>query len=448
MPAAFERTVREAVERHGFWKAFTELPDIAVDTAEIALGWKAARDGLNALLNAKRATPLDPVAIPEDIRRAVGEHNLRCAALAMTSDALLQINVQIDLVKEQARDANLPTLEADGGRLRAAEARHDPAVAPLCDAYLAEKAAKAATERARRAARTALDGHRQTAFPQYGAAINDFLQRFNATFRVGPVDAVNNRGGSAASYTLLIDGNPVPLAGADGDQCFRNTLSAGDRNTLALAFFFASLQPDPARAQKVVVIDDPMTSLDEHRTLHTLQEMDRLARDATSMIVLSHSKPFLLGVWDKCQQLPKAALEVRRAAAGSTLAAWDVNAAMITEHDRRYADVVAYLNQADPAMERRVAEALRPMLEAFARVAYPADFPPGTLLGPFHAACVQRQGGPREIMGAASAQELRAILDFANRYHHDTNVAYATELINDAELSDFARRTLAFIRRP
>lgn len=42
---------------------------------------------------------------------------------------------------------------------------------------------------------------------------------------------------------------------------------------------------------------------------------------------------------------------------------------MVTEHDRRYADVVAYLNQADPTMERRVAEALRPMLEAFARVA-------------------------------------------------------------------------------
>lgn len=448
VPAAFERTAREAVERHGFWKAFTEMPDVAIDTAQIALGWRTAREGLNALLAAKKAAPLDPIAIPTDIRRAVEEHNSRCAALAVTSEALLRTNDQIDLVKEQARDANLPTLEADVGRLRAAEARHDPAVAPLCDVYLAEKAAKAATERARRAARTALDGHRQTAFPQYGAAINDFLQRFNATFRVGPVDAVNNRGGSAASYTLLIDGNQVPLAGPEGDQSFRNTLSAGDRNTLALAFFFASLQHDPARAQKVVVIDDPMTSLDEHRTLHTLQEMDRLARDATSMIVLSHSKPFLLGVWDKCQQLPKAALEVRRAAVGSTLAAWDVNGAMITEHDRRYADVAAYLNQADPAMERRVAEALRPMLEAFARVAYPADFPPGTLLGPFHAACAQRQGSQREIMGAASAQELRAILDFANRYHHDTNAAYATELINDAELSDFARRTLAFIRHP
>jgi len=51
-------------------------------------------------------------------------------------------------------------------------------------------------------------------------------------------------------------------------------------------------------------------------------------------------------------------------------------------------------------------------------------------------------------MSTANAQELRAILDFANRYHHDTNAAYATELINDAELSDFTRRTLVFMRRP
>lgn len=191
-----------------------------------------------------------------------------------------------------------------------------------------------------------------------------------------------------------------------------------------------------------------MTSLDQHRTLHTLQEMDRLAREVAGMVVLSHSNPFLLGVWEKCQQLPKVALEIRRAGAGSTLATWDVNAAMVTEHDRRYAAANTYLQQADPALARPVAESLRPMLETFCRVAYPTDFPPGAKLGQFHQQCVVRAGSPSEIMNAASAQELRAILDYANRYHHEANPAYATEFINDAELTDFTRRTLAFIRHP
>jgi len=265
---------------------------------------------------------------------------------------------------------------------------------------------------------------------------------------VGPIDPANTRGGSVANYTLLIDGHSVPLTGNSGTPCFRNTLSAGDRNTLALAFFFASLQNDPNRAQKIVVIDDPITSLDEHRTLHTVQEIDRLAREVAAMIVLSHSKPFLLGVWDKCQQLPKTALEVRRSGAGSTLASWDVNAAMVTEHDRRYRAAEAYLQQADPSEARQVAESLRPMLEAFCRVAYAPHFPPGTLLGPFQRQCADRAATPQQIMSAADATELRALLDYANRFHHDTNAAYATELINDAELSDFTRRTLNFIRRP
>jgi wobble nucleotide-excising tRNase len=381
------------------------------------------------------------------VERAVAVHNRECDRIREISSTLAEINTRLDVVKEQARDANAATLASDLTRLQAVRSRHDPSIVPLCAAYLAEKAAKTETEHRRDAARTALDQHRQAVFPAYGNAINDFLQRFNASFRVGPVDAVNTRMGSTANYSLLIDGNPVPLSGNRGEPSFRNTLSAGDRNTLALAFFFASLQADAQRAQKIVVIDDPMTSLDEHRTLHTLQEMDRLARDVAGMIVLSHSKPFLLGVWSKFVQLPKTALEVRRLGAGSTLASWDVAAAMITEHDRRYEMASAYLKQADPNVERRVAESLRFMLEAFCRVAYPLHFPPGTMLGQFHGQCASAVGTPQEVLSAGTTQELRAILDYANRFHHETNPAYATEIINDTELADFTRRTLAFIRR-
>ena len=87
------------------------------------------------------------------------------------------------------------------------------------------------------------------------------------------------------------------------------------------------------------------------------------------------------------------------------------------------------------------------MLEAFCRVSYATDFPPETMLGGFHNQCVQRLGSPREIMNAANSQELRALLDYANRYHHDINPAYATELISEAELTDFATRTLRFMKR-
>lgn len=239
---------------------------------------------------------------------------------------------------------------------------------------------------------------------------------------------------------------PVALT-ADAGPAFRNTLSAGDRNTLALAFFFASLDQDQQLAQKIVVIDDPMTSLGEHRSLTTVQEMRRLLARVSQVIVLSHSKAFLCQLWEGADTAVRQAILIRRDVAGSTLAAWDVNQDCITEHDRRHALVAAYLQAADPATERRVAAALRHILEAFMRVAYPSAFPPGTLLGPFLGVCQQRVGQPNRLLSQPDIDELGALLAYANRFHHDTNAAYETEAINDQELTHFSSRVLAFAKR-
>lgn len=88
------------------------------------------------------------------------------------------------------------------------------------------------------------------------------------------------------------------------------------------------------------------------------------------------------------------------------------------------------------------------MLEAFLRVAYPSDFRPGSLIGAnFLPKCRQRAGTADEIISQRNIDELKDVLDYANRFHHDTNPAYETEAINDQELAQFARRTLQFLGR-
>lgn len=447
IPAAFERSVREVGERREFWRTFTEIPEVAIDTAEIARAWKAAREAVLVALEAKKAAPLEPMTLNADARAAIASYQAHVDRVAVIEVAIGGINQTITLVKEQARAANLPVLIADLARLRAVEARYQPQMIELCSTYTDECDAKAMTEQARVRAREALSQYRQNIFPAYQDAVNEYLRRFNAGFRLADVTAVNNRGGSAANYNVVINNIAVGLNAAQGPS-FRTALSAGDRNTLALAFFFATLEQTQNLAEKIVVIDDPMTSLDEHRTLHTVQEIHRLSGSVRQVVVLSHFKPFLLSVWEKCSALPRAAMQVVRAQQSSTLAAWDVTGDMITLHDKRHADALAYLQAADPAMERRIAESLRPMLESFVRVAYPAHFRPGSLLGPFIEQSRQRLGGGNEIMGPRDTAELRALLDFANRYHHDTNQAYQTEAINDRELMDFTERTIRFATRP
>lgn len=105
------------------------------------------------------------------------------------------------------------------------------------------------------------------------------------------------------------------------------------------------------------------------------------------------------------------------------------------------------MEAADPSIERQVAADLRPMLEAFMRVAYPHAFPPGALLGPFLNQCEQRLNTPQQLLDQDDTRELHAILRYANLFHHDTNPTWQTEIISDQQLAAFARRVLSFIRR-
>lgn len=340
-------------------------------------------------------------------------------------------------------------LAVDLARLKAVRARHTPATTALCDEYLRERAAKEATEQLRDQARAVLEQHRTTVFPGYQTAINLYLQRFNAGFRLDSVTSANTRGGPTCTYNVLINNTPVPIGGADpapGEPSFRNTLSAGDRNTLALAFFFASLDQDAGLANRVVVIDDPISSLDEHRALTTVQEIRRLAERVAQVIVLSHNKPFLCRLWEGAHSTVRAALEVVRDGLGSTVRTWDVVQDSITEHDRRHARLRGYL-ATGAGDKREVARSIRPMLEAFLRVACPEHCGPGTLLGSFLNACQQRLGTQQQILDNAATQELRELVEYSNRFHHDTNPAWGTEAINDGELAGFVQRALTFARR-
>lgn len=445
-----ERSARLIGERRQFWTRFAELPQIQLDTASIVRDWQAARDQLAALLLQKRAAPLEPIAVPEATRAAVRLHDANLVVIATINRELTLSNQAIAAVKERAAVANPAAIEATLSRLRSVQSRHSPVTTALCTNYLEEKQAKAATEQLRDRARTALDQYRTGVFPNYQDAINRYLARFNAGFHLDNVTAVNTRGGPTCTYNVVINNTQVAIAGGNpqpGDHSFKNTLSAGDRNTLALAFFFASIDLDPDLDTKTVVIDDPASSLDEHRSLTTVQEIRRLSNRAAQVVVLSHSKPLLCRIWEGADSTTRVALHVVRDGNGSTIGAWDVNQDSITEHDRRDAVLRDYMASGG-GDGREVARSLRPHLEAFLRIACPEHFPPGTLLGSFRRLCEQRQNTPQQVLSTDDIQELQDIVEYANRFHHDTNPAWEAEVANAGELTGFVTRLLAFVRRP
>jgi len=448
-PANFERSIRALVERRGFWKDFCELPEVTLDSGAVVAAWQAARDAVLASIAAKKSAPLEHAELSAEAIALLTVYNDEVSRVQELNRQFRDANSKVALVKEQAAAGNVAALTSDLATLQAVKARHEPANVVLCNAYLAEQAAKAATEQLRDQARTALDQYRTTIFPTYETAINEYLRRFNAGYRLSSLTSQNTRAGSSCTFNVVINAVAVPAASANaapGEPSFRNTLSAGDRNTLALAFFFASLDQDATRADRIVVIDDPMTSLDEHRTLTTVQEVRQLSAQVNQVIVLSHTKPFLCQIWQGADPTIRSAMIVTREAAGSGLAVWDVSADAETEYDRNHRVLREFLGgQGD---RRVVATAVRPVLEGFLRVAVPEHYLPGTMIGRFINDRVRPAlGSPNQIFDLAVTTELQSLVEYANQFHHDTNPAWMTQAINDGELQGFVGRTLAFVKR-
>lgn len=450
-PIAFERALRTASERRAFWARFADMPEIAFDTTELAADWRQARQLVTETLASKAAAPLEPVTLSEQARAAIAAYDAYRTRAAELSNQLQQANRTVAVIKEQAAAGNVAARQGDVLRLQATKARHEPTIAPLCDAYQAEKTAKVATVQQRDQARRALEQYRHNIFPNYQQAINQYLARFNAGFRLEQVQPTNTRGGSACSYSLRINNVTVPVTAdaGPGTHAFRNTLSAGDRNTLALAFFFACLDQDPNLAGKVVIIDDPVSSLDDNRSLTTVQEMRRLLPRVAQVIILSHSKPFLCQTWESSDPTQRVALMVRRdGPTSSTIDRWNVDSDLVTEYDRRHEKLRNYLQAGATGNLRDIAVDIRPTLEYFCRVAYPADYPPGDMLGNFRDRCQTRQNQGNPIMNAVDVQEIRDLTDYGNRFHHDSNPqGYLTVVATDTELQGFVQRTLAFCSR-
>jgi wobble nucleotide-excising tRNase len=444
--SAFERSANQAFQTFTFWEKFTQISSFSIDTAEIARAWKAVREPIIEILLAKQASPLEKMSISAEIRDAWAIYEQHRQTIQDLSSRLTANNTQIALVKESAAAGNVSALIADRNRLTSIRSRHSESTALLCQNYLEEKADKKRTEALRDNARKALDDYRSNIFGQYEESINHYLTRFYAGFRLTSVSSQNHRGGSSCTYSVLINNVNVPLI-SDNGASFKNTLSAGDRNTLALAFFFATLEHDPLLSQKIVVIDDPMTSLDEHRTLATIQEIRGLTTRVKQVIVLSHSKPFLCQLWENSDRANRSALHILRGSGSSFIDVWDVHQDCISEHDKRHALIQSYIQTGNNGKERETATALRYVLEAFMRIAYPEDFIPGALLGPFHEKCRNALTAGNQILNQTDTVELRNILDYANKFHHDTNPAYQTQSINDQELLSYCVRTIQFARR-
>jgi wobble nucleotide-excising tRNase len=448
--ATEQANLRMLVERNRgaleFWAAHCSVRGIDLAVDEVVGGMQDVHAQLSLLLERKSASLLEPIAGASELAVAQRQIGQITTPLAAYNDANAAANRAIEAVKAAAGAGDLPAAEAQLARLEAVKRRHDPTVAASCDRYSQLDAEKRDLERRKGEVREQLEAHTARVIQPYESRINHYLDLFNAGFKIVRTDHGYPGGIATSTYQLMITDVAVDLGDArtPADRpSFKNTLSAGDRATLALAFFLAHLEREPDLADRIVVFDDPFNSQDAFRRHQTVYEIMRAARNCAQIVVLSHDASFLQQLWQKCPPSERAAAQILyHPATGSKLAAFDLDEACRGRARAELDDLLAF-RATGAGNLREIIKKLRVVLETFFRSSFPASFGPEDNLGAILNAI--RAGGDTHP-AHEHYDALDRINDYTANYHHGEDAHGAAEPVLDhVELRGYVNVTLKMV---
>lgn len=192
-----------------------------------------------------------------------------------------------------------------------------------------------------------LEDYTKTIFSNYQKRINELLLTLGTDFKIadltGKTDERANE--SYSDFGLFILDNKIPLtARQDDSPCFKNTLSEGDKSTLAFAFFIAALEKFSDLKEQIIVLDDPLSSLDETRREATARVLLDLSSKIKQLCVFTHKRDFL---WMLCDKMPSnSVLRVRSDKKnGSSLEPFDVEEDRKGEYAKMIEDMQRYIDE-------------------------------------------------------------------------------------------------------
>jgi wobble nucleotide-excising tRNase len=427
-----------------FWQKYCAIkaPALALPAEAVEAIRTLAATAIR-LLDRKAAVPLEPITPDEGFTAVRAAYDSAVAAIEAANAAIRAANIAITDKKAAADAGDLKAAEAELAHLTAIQTRHRADVSDLCAAYTKLSGEKDAIDARKEAIRKQLDAHTKTVVKPYERRINDYLAAFNAGFTITETKHAYPGGVATSSYQLVINDTVVDLGDSKtpGDRpSFKNTLSAGDRTTLALAFFLAHLERDPAAAGRLVVFDDPFNSQDAFRRRQTVHEIRKVAGKCAQVIVLSHDATFLKQVWDKSPAAERVALTIAdHRAQGSKIMQVDLEHACRGRTATDIDDLQTYLTTGAGSL-LDIIRKMRVVLETHCRTTYPGSFLANDWLGDMVRKI--REGGEAHP-AQALYDELDQINGYTSQYHHGEDMADATpDLIDPAEITGFTRRTL------
>lgn len=439
--------------RAATWAEQIEATAPEFDTIAAVRETDALRELLLRITARKRLQPLDTVGSDEEEAKAVEIFELLNRMIRAYNEGVQKLNEVFNAKKAALGTLNQQELRKQIDLQQAQVRRHTPAVAALvAELQQAESDSKKFADE-KEHERTAHDNAMADTLTAYEKGINFYLKKLRAGFAIVELKGQHSGGKEPrTTYAIQLRGKTVKALQRDEDPkgpCVPYALSEGDKRSLALAFFLARLKTDAQKQQRILVFDDPVTSLDENRRKETVSEFVELAQACDQLFILSHDPYFLRQVRAAVSEkgIHKKEFKIGYAADDySFFDPCDLEVVCESPYYRNYRLINEYLVGVPQADLRAIAQALRLVVEGFYKRRYPGRVQPGWTFGTIIlTARKQEMGNPLSSL-LPIADALDDFNEYASRYHHDSNPeGWLSEKILELDLRKYSRIALDLI---
>ncbi|WP_218221035.1 AAA family ATPase [Nesterenkonia sp. Act20] len=449
---------RQADESLRAWRTHLDLPPLpsleSLDERLAALG-----DWLDASLAAKK----ERMDLASDLsnERQFGR-DLEDAVLATTvrtNETIRDAQQKIGAYKESLVKRSVSELEADLAAVRLQELRGTREIQELFAARARLQGDIKTYEANARAARATIKETMNSTLLEFEQSINKHLLELHAGFSVEKVTATFAGGGSRGSYALKLQGQSIDVS--SGVPPFRLALSEGDKRTLAFAFFCAVILSETNLQGRVVIVDDPVTSLDKHRRTHAIDHLNEISRRGAQVIVFSHDATFLRDTRDRVASSgsdqsgqPRLSTEIqlkRNHRGHSSFANIDLDLECASRYFVNHQTITHFLEGQEfngrPVTHADAGKAIRPLIESYLHRRFPGGLIPkdkrmlGQAIGHI------RDSPSHHVVAYAKPllEELDHLNNFGLRYHHDSKSDAGEHEPDEHEVLAFASRALRVV---
>ncbi|MBH9968635.1 AAA family ATPase [[Bacillus] enclensis] len=285
-------------ELFDFWSPFVQSEAATALSLDIETNLNELYIQAQGELQKKAANPLNDVNI-EKFKILEKELSSLNSFIEDINTQLEPINNEIDFLKRSNKD--LKSLEDELKKLQEKSKRFKEPFLSYCNEYIKGDKKINALNKTNKQIQKQLNDYSTETFQKYGTSINQYLKEFSTQFEIRDIKSsiIGRSKDPSVNYILTLNGEEISFENSEGKIKAAKALSDGDRSTLALAFFLAKLDIEENLEDKIVIFDDPLSSLDSNRRNKTVNILLEKSLQAKQTIILSHNESFVFKIYEK-----------------------------------------------------------------------------------------------------------------------------------------------------